>query len=75
MIQTNQDFFFLGINKLLDNITESNIIQFIEFFKRSSEAGNDYSSYILGVLYQEGQKIRQNINKSIYYYTKSYEQN
>ncbi|KAK8843200.1 hypothetical protein M9Y10_025048 [Tritrichomonas musculus] len=44
------------------------------YYQQSSEAGNKYASYTLGILYKKGFGIEQDFNKSFYYFQKSYEQ-
>lgn len=53
---------------------ERNINSAMILLNRSSEAGNCYSSFILGLLYENGVEIKKDISKAISLYSKSSEQ-
>ena len=63
-----EDYFYIGIDKILGNKKERNFIESLAYFKQLSEEGNAYSSYILGMLYQNDKNIEKDFAKSLFYF-------
>lgn len=68
------DDLFVGLNGILGNKNEHDLIEAMTIIQKSSDKGNSYASYILGLLYQNGDVVEGNFSNALFYYNKSYHQ-
>ncbi|KAK8844443.1 hypothetical protein M9Y10_024301 [Tritrichomonas musculus] len=71
VISCNDNLFASALEFLCGHKKERNVMNAITHLKRSSEAGNCYSSLLLGLLYESGIEVPKDIPKSISLYEKS----
>ncbi|KAK8845878.1 hypothetical protein M9Y10_020804 [Tritrichomonas musculus] len=69
--QMSQDFFSRGVARLFGNQKERNNIEGLAYLKQSSEAGNSASSFICGLLHENGEFAEKSFEKSVFYYQRS----
>ena len=72
ILQSTNDDFIDGLNRI--HGANTSIPLAISSLERSSEEGNCYSSYLLGLLYQKGELVTGDPRKSLSYYEKSGQQ-
>lgn len=66
--QPLDDYYFDALNDLFGNKDEYNPKEAIFYLQKSSSNGNGYSSYLLGLLYQNGSKVNKDFTKSMSYF-------
>ncbi|KAK8870882.1 hypothetical protein M9Y10_008780 [Tritrichomonas musculus] len=66
ILQSTNDDLIAGLNCIHGR--DANIQFAISSLERSSERGNRYSSYLLGLLYEQGELVRRDPHKSLSYY-------
>lgn len=73
LLSTNDDY-FLGLYAIIGDKRYRSIHSALNHLNRSSEKGNRYASYLLGILYSGGELVDKNIEKAIEYYRLSFVQ-
>ncbi|KAK8871335.1 hypothetical protein M9Y10_007055 [Tritrichomonas musculus] len=72
--KSSQDDFIESLHSLHGNRREKNYDKALEFLKKSSEGGNMNASYLLGLMYENGEGLERDFNKAKKCYEKSAEQ-
>ena len=67
-------FLQLGLIDLLEDKQTRRIGEALIELKKSSDQGNCYASFIVGLIYEVGNEVEQNIKESFKYYEKSLKQ-
>ena len=63
-----------GLISILGQKKKRNITNTIHSLKTSSSRGNSIASFIVGILYEIGEEVGQNMEKSFKYYERSFKQ-
>lgn len=72
--QKVQDDFTTVLNLIHGNKQERNMKKAVTKLKKSADEGSSYASYLLGLLYENGEGVPQNIDDAFSFYLKSSEQ-
>lgn len=72
ILESTNDDFITGLNYI--HSKDTNIRQAVSSLERSSDGGNRYASYLLGLLYEKGELVKDDPRKSLAYYEKSAQQ-
>ncbi|KAK8835361.1 hypothetical protein M9Y10_033664 [Tritrichomonas musculus] len=64
----------LGLDAILGNEKERNNALAATYFRQSSDKGNSYASYLLGLLYENGEGVTKSFKNASSYYQKSADQ-
>lgn len=70
----SSDCLYLGLISIIGYKKSRNYKKAVQELSKSSDQGNGYASFILGLLYESGQKIERDVKKSFEYYEKSVKQ-
>lgn len=67
----SNEIFIDALHKMHGHKQEKNTKEAVYYMIQSSDLGNSYVSYILGLLYENGDFVEANFKKSIHLITKS----
>lgn len=74
ILSSTNNLFHSGLFALLGDKKVRNVNKALKYLKISSDRGNRYSSCLVGILYESGEEVEQNIEESFKYYEKASKQ-